>query len=281
MFNNVGIVGVGLIGASIALEIKRNNLAQMVFGFDENQKSLELATKNGTIDGYSSIKDIGVCDFVVVATPVGSIVDVLKDVIPKLKDGAIVIDVGSVKGAVVDKIKPFLNDRVHFVPIHPIAGIEKFGVLSAKEGLFEGAYCIVTPYDGINKFTVSKIENFIKALGMRIEFMDAKEHDKVFAYISHLPHLIAYALVALIEEKDDEKFKFIGGGFRDFTRIAASSEKMWSDIFLLNKDKLLESIKEFEGSVEKIKLLIENNNTEELIKYLKQARIYKESLDER
>ncbi len=281
MFNNIGIVGVGLIGASMAIEIKNKHLAQTVIGFDKNQQSLDIAVKNGIIDGYSNIKDIGVCDFVIVATPVASIADVIKEITPNLKEGTLIIDVGSVKSSIIDSVLPFLDDAIHYVPIHPIAGIEKFGVDAAKKDLFKGAYCIITPFEGINRFAQNKVENFIENLGMRVEIMDAKSHDNVFAYISHLPHFIAYALVGLIENKNDDRFKFIGGGFRDFTRIAASSEEMWSDIFLLNKKELLHSVDEFKIQIDKIRESIETENIESLKEYLRQARIFKESLDEK
>ena len=281
MFDNVGIVGVGLIGSSMALEIRNRGLSKTIIGFDSNEKNLNDAIKSGVIDEYASLNDIGICDFVITAAPVLSIPKILKEVFSKLKKDSIVIDVGSVKGAIIDEVKDFLTDNVYYVPVHPIAGIEKFGVQAAKIGLFKDAYCIITPFDDVNTFALNKVENFIRLLEMRVEIMDPYEHDEVFAYISHLPHIIAYGLVSMIEEKNNEKFKFIGGGFRDFTRIAASSERMWSDIFLLNKKNMLKSIDEFINHIEKIKLLLEEDNAEELMDYLKQARLFKESLDER
>ncbi len=281
MFDNVGIIGVGLIGSSMALEIRNNNLAKSIIGFDNDQKSLDTALKHGIIDGYGSLDELSICDFVIVATPVSSICDILKMAFDKLKKGSIVIDVGSVKGAIVEKIKKDIKQDIHYVPVHPIAGIEKFGVEAAKKGLFSNAYCIITPFEGINEFAKKKVESFVKALGMRVEIMDADEHDWVFAYISHLPHIIAYNLVGLIEEKNNEKFKFIGGGFRDFTRIAASSEKMWSDIFLLNKKSVAESIDEFIGHMNRLKEMIQKDDSEAVMHYLKRARLFKESIDER
>ena len=281
MFDNVGIIGVGLIGSSMALEIRNNNLAKSVIGFDNDQKSLDTALKHGVIDGYGSLDELSICDFVVVATPVSSICDILKMAFNKLKKGSIIIDVGSVKGAIVKQIKEDIKQDIYYVPVHPIAGIEKFGVEAARKGLFNNAYCIITPFDGINEFAQKKVENFVKALGMRVEIMNADEHDWVFAYISHLPHIIAYNLVGLIEEKNNEKFKFIGGGFRDFTRIAASSEKMWSDIFLLNKKSVIESIDEFIGHMNRLKEMIQKEDSEAVMHYLKRARLFKESIDER
>ncbi len=281
MFNNTGIVGVGLIGSSLALEIKENNLSQLVTGFDANQKSLDIALQKGIIDSYTTLDKIGMCDFVIVATPVGSIPDILKYVFGKLKRGSVVVDVGSVKSAIIDRVRNFFVEGVHYVPLHPIAGTENFGVNAARRGLFRDAYCIITPFDGMDQYSSDIVKQFIKNLGMKIELMKPEEHDEVFSYISHLPHLIAYALVNLAKEKNNEKFKFIGGGFRDFTRIASSSEKMWRDIFLMNKDRLLKAVSDFEGSIKKIKQFIETNNTDELANYLKQARLFKEFLNER
>ncbi len=280
MFNNVGIVGVGLIGASFALEIKRNNLSDTVIGFDKDEKSLEFATEKGIIDGFGKIEDIGVCDFVIVATPVSNIAGILKVVFDKLRDGSVVIDVGSIKGSIVKSILPFLRENIHYVPIHPIAGIEKFGAKAATKNLFKDAYCIITPFEGIDMAALKKTKDFINALGMHIEELTPQEHDKVFAYISHLPHLIAYGLVGLIKEKNDDKFKFIGGGFRDFTRIAASSEKMWSDIFLLNKKELIKSLNEYQQGLDRLKAYIENDDVDKLMDFLKKARLFKESLDD-
>ncbi len=281
MFDVVGIVGVGLIGSSLALEIKNNKLAKSIIGFDNDKKSLDIALNRGIIDVYGSFDELSVCDFVVVATPVASICNILKTVFGKLKENSIVIDVGSVKGAIIDCIKNDIKDNIHYIPIHPIAGIEKFGVNAAKKGLFNNAYCIITPFEGINRFAMSRVEHFLKKLGMKVEIMNPDEHDRVFAYISHLPHVIAYGLVGLIEDKNNEKFKFIGGGFKDFTRIAASSEKMWSDIFMLNKDSLMASIDDFIVHINKMKSMIETDNIGELTEYLKKARLFKESLDER
>ncbi len=281
MFNTVGIIGLGLIGSSFAIEIKSNKLSKSIIGFDNDQESLDIALKKGIVDGYGSLNELGICDFVIVATPVTSIPDILKTSFEKLENGSIIIDVGSVKGAIIERVKNNLKEGIYYVPVHPIAGIEKFGIKAAKKGLFKNAYCIITPFENINLFAMNKVKNFIKALDMKIEVMEAHEHDMVFSYISHLPHVIAYALVGLIEEKNNEKFKFIGGGFKDFTRISSSSEKMWSDIFIMNKKNVTESMERFISHMNKIKKLIEDNNTNSLINYLKKARTFKEALDEK
>ncbi len=278
MFDTVGIVGLGLIGASIAIDVRKRNLAKTIIGFDSDEKALNRALDEGVIDAYGELKSASVCDFVVVATPVYSIPGIVKKLLGIMKPHSIVMDVGSVKGAIIERLEGDLGGNVYYIPVHPIAGIEKFGFSAAMADLFENAYCIITPYDGMNRFAAKRVEAFVEALGMRVEIMDAKEHDMVFGYISHLPHLIAYALVALIEKKHNEKFKFIGGGFRDFTRIAASSERMWSEIFLMNSDELLKTTKEYKQHIEKLEKLIEADDLEGLTEYLKAARLFKESL---
>ncbi len=279
MFKIVGIVGVGLIGASMALEIKRRGLAERIVGFDSEERVLQKAVDEGVVDAYSDIRGASVCDLAIVATPVFSIPSIVKELMGTMKPHSIVMDVGSVKGAIIDALNPYLNRDVYYIPVHPIAGIEKFGLNAARVGLFEGAYCIITPYPGMNRFAAKRVEAFVEALGMRVELMDAHNHDRVFAYISHLPHLIAYALVALIENKKDEKLKFIGGGFKDFTRIAASNERMWSEIFLMNKKELLKATGEYKKEIETIERLVENSDLDGLIEHLRAARLFKESLE--
>ncbi|WP_025270167.1 prephenate dehydrogenase [Hippea sp. KM1] len=278
MFNTIGIVGVGLIGGSIALDAKSLGLTDRVLGFDRDGAALDKALQLGVIDKKGAGLDVGECDLVVVSTPVRSIPDVLRGVFERAKDGAIVIDVGSVKGAIVEGVMDFLRDGVYYVPVHPIAGIEKFGVDAAVKGLFRNAYCIITPYDGMDQNKAGAVCRFLEGLGMRIKFMDPGLHDEVFGFVSHLPHAIAYALVGLASRKGDN-YRFIGGGFRDYTRIAASSEKMWSDIFLMNRTNLISSIDGFVDELLRLKGMIEEGDYDGLMDYLKKARLFKESLD--
>ncbi len=279
MFNTVGIIGLGLIGGSFALEIKRLKLSENIIGFDEDQKSLDFALKNEIIDGYASLNEIGICDFVIVATPSDSIASILKTIFSKVKKGTIIIDVGSVKNAIIKQIKEYLPKDICYIPTHPIAGIEKYGIEASRKDLFKGAYFIITPLENTNNFSLKKVENFAESLGMKVEKMDAEKHDETFAYISHLPHLIAYALVGMVESKKEKNFKFIGGGFKDFTRIASSSEKMWCDIFKLNKDMVIKSVDEFINELNKVKDFIKNDEEGNMLEYFGNARGFKESLD--
>ncbi len=278
MFNSTGIVGVGLMGSSIALELKKRGLTRNIIGFDEDRASLEAAKSKGIVDeAAADLSEFDECDFAIVATPVFSIAPIVNRLGSIMRQDAIIIDVGSLKAAVLKQIS-LEKLNAAFVPVHPIAGIEKFGVHAARMGLFDGAYCIITPFDGLKDEAFDRVKVLIKRLGMRLEIMDPEEHDRVFAYISHLPHLIAYALVGLVEEKNNEKFKFIGGGFRDFTRIAASSERMWSEIFLMNKDNMLMAIREYKDHIERIEGFIAEGDLNRLADYLKMARLFKESL---
>ncbi|AEA34010.1 prephenate dehydrogenase [Hippea maritima] len=278
MFDAIGIVGVGLIGGSIALDAKSLGLTKKILGFDKDEGVLDRALQLGVIDKKGDGFDVGECDLVIVATPVRSIPSVLRDVFGKAKDGSIVIDVGSVKKPIVDSVTEFLEENVYYVPVHPIAGIERFGINAATNGLFRNAYCIITPFNGMNKEKANIVGEFLEKLGMKLIFMEPKLHDEVFGFVSHLPHAIAYTLVGLAAKKN-ENYRFIGGGFRDYTRVASSSEKMWSDIFFMNKVNLIASIEDFIGELFKLKNKIEKNDYDGVIEYLKMARLFRESLD--
>lgn len=280
MFKTVGIIGVGLIGGSLALAMRENRLCETIIGFDNNQSNLSVAINAGIIDAYADIKEIELCDFVVVATPVLSIGNILKRIFTLLKKGSIVIDVGSVKGAIVDKIKDDIPDYINYVPTHPIAGKENFGPEAADAHIFKDAYFIITPLKEIG-FAEKKIVALASAIKSKVEIMDYEKHDVVFAYLSHLPHALAYTLVKLVNThyEQDNSFKFFGGGFRDFVRISKSNELMWNDIFFANKDNILEAIDEYVDKLSKLKLLIANGNSQELTAMLKKSRLFKETID--
>ncbi len=276
MFETVGIVGVGLIGGSLSLAIKKKKLADRVLGFDISKKNLDKALNLGLIDEACDLDCISKAELVLIATPVSSIADYVIEVCKR--GGAVVLDVGSVKKPIIDQVLATCGREVNYIPMHPIAGTENFGPEAALEGLFEGAYCIITPFDGLKKSLIELSSRFLKSLGMVVKIMEPALHDEVFGYVSHLPHAIAYALVNLIFEKPKE-FRFIGGGFRDYTRVAASSELMWSDIFLMNKENVVKAIEEYIDELAFIKELIEKDDKARLVEYLKMARIFKKELD--
>ncbi len=277
LFNSVGIIGVGLIGGSIALSLKNKKLAKSIVGFDINEDNLKRALELGIIDKKCDIDCISKCDVVVVSTPVGTISEYIIEIL-KLNRDARVLDVGSVKKPIVDCVLKRLGNGVNYIPMHPIAGTENFGPEAAFDGLFERAFCIITPYDGMSDVLLEFGKSFAQNLGMVVKTMRPELHDEVFGYVSHLPHVIAYTLVHLVSEKPKE-FSFVGGGFRDYTRVAASSEIMWSDIFLMNKGNVLKAIDEYMENLKNFKGIIEKEDKDSLVEYLKQVRVFKRKLD--
>ncbi|WP_022669937.1 prephenate dehydrogenase [Hippea alviniae] len=275
MFKRIGIIGVGLIGGSIALDTRRFGLALKIIGYDANRDNLNKAYSIGIIDKVAnSIDELLDCDLVVIAVPVSYVCDILEKLYFAGYDG-LISDVGSIKGKIVKKALKL--KLYNFIPAHPIAGTENFGPEAAKTGLFENAFCIITPFDGVDSETLSMVEKFYKSIGMRIVKLSADEHDRIFAFISHMPHAVAYELVELAASKG-ENFKFIGGGFRDFTRIAASSEEMWSDIFVMNKDNVVSAIDEFIKYMRSLRDLIEKGDKNTLKEKLGNIRRMKREL---
>jgi prephenate dehydrogenase len=261
LFPKVTVIGVGLIGGSLAKVMKEKGLATELTGAGSGRKSLELALRLGVIDRLcdrpaDAVKD---ADCIVLASPVGAFEAVAREVGPHMKRGAILTDVGSVKGGPVRLLEALLPDGVHYVPGHPIAGKEKHGVSEASAALFAGAQCILTPTEK----TDSKALEAVKALwieaGARVVVMSADAHDHIFAAVSHLPHAAAFAMVNTVAEFHagaDNYMAFSGAGFRDFSRIAASSPEMWRDICLLNGPNLIVMIERFQASLDKIKTAI-------------------------
>ncbi len=277
LFRSVGIVGVGLIGGSIALTLKGKKSVRSIVGVDINEDNLSRALELGIIDEKCGVDCISKCDVVVVSTPVSTISKYVVEVL-KLNKDTVVLDVGSVKKPIVDHVLKEVGNGANYIPMHPIAGTENFGPEAAFDGLFEKAFCIITPYEGMDKGLLDFGKDFAQELGMIVKVMTPELHDEVFGYVSHLPHVIAYTLVHLVSEKPEE-FGFVGGGFRDYTRVAASSEIMWSDIFLMNKNNVLKAIDEYMDRLRDFKDIVEEEEKDELIKYLRQARVFKGKLD--
>ncbi|PQA87879.1 prephenate/arogenate dehydrogenase family protein [Hyphococcus luteus] len=252
-FNRAVIVGVGLIGASLALAMRERGLAAEIVGVDRDPDVIARAQKLGIIDGGETDLKKGVkgADLVVVSTPVGAVASVAAALADAVDDGALVIDVGSVKGAVAEAAKT-LPERVLFVPCHPVAGTERSGPEAGFATLFQDRWCILTPLpreDAAYKQAVDKAAALWTAVGARAEIMDAAHHDLALAVTSHLPHLIAFTLVGAADDVESvaqgEVVKYSAGGFRDFTRIAASDPIMWRDVFLTNKEAVLEVLGRF------------------------------------
>jgi cyclohexadieny/prephenate dehydrogenase len=251
LFQRVALIGLGLIGSSLARAMRRGGLAKEIVGGARTQKTCDTALHLGYLDSATTDLSEAVkgADLVVVCTPIGAYAGVGAAIGPHLAKGAIVTDVGSVKQAVIRDLGPHVPAGVHFVPGHPVAGTEHSGPESGFAELFDGRFCILTPPDGADPAAVDRLATLWRACGSQVETMDAAHHDAVLAITSHLPHLIAYTIVATATDLEDalqkEVVKFSAGGFRDFTRIAASDPIMWRDVFLNNKEAVLEMLGRF------------------------------------
>ena len=251
LFERASLLGVGLIGSSIALSMRRGALARHIAIYTRRQKTLDQARHLNLGDSYhTNLTDaVSNSDLVVFCVPLGANADLIKNCAPTLAKGAIVTDVGSCKRSVINDLAPHIPDHAVLVPAHPVAGTEKSGPRAGFAELFDGRWCILTPENGTPSSAVGKITELWRRMGSNVEIMDADHHDRVLAITSHLPHLIAYTIVetAVDLENDLKKevIKYSAGGFRDFTRIAASDPTMWRDIFLNNRDAVIEILGRF------------------------------------
>src|SRR3989338_4767273 len=257
-FKTITIIGVGLIGGSFERVCKKKKLADRIIGFGRDEENLKRAVGLNVIDSYTlNLKDaVSNSDFILLATPVSTIIEIAKEMMPYLKKGAIVTDAGSVKGEIVREIDKILPEGIFFVGAHPIAGTEKSGVEASFVELFEGHKCVITPTDKTNSAALEKVKEIWKEAGSEVILMDANKHDRYLAAVSHLPHAVAYALVNAVGNLDEREkgiLSLSAGGFRVFTRIAASHPAMWRDIFLMNKREIVEMINIFKSTLENIK----------------------------
>ena len=250
-FRRVALIGIGLIGSSLAHAMRRKKLAGEITGFARSEATRAKARDMGLVDAVfpspgGAVED---ADLVILCSPVGTYAALAAEIAPALKPGAILTDVGSVKGAVVRDVEGHVPPGVHFIPGHPIAGTEQSGPESGFAELFINRWCILTPLPGADTQAVEKLSEFWRGCGSNVEIMTPEHHDLVLAITSHLPHLIAYNIVStaadLEEVTSSEVIKYSAGGFRDFTRIAASDPTMWRDVFLNNKDAVLEMLGRF------------------------------------
>ncbi len=251
LFARVALIGIGLIGSSIAHAARRGKLAGHIAGYAPDADIRERAGKIGFADSlHDALADaVRDADLVILAAPVGAFGQIAEDMAPHLKPGAIVSDVGSVKATVVRDVGPHIPAGVHLVPAHPIAGTEQSGPEAGFAELFDGRWCIVTPPAGADAKAVEAVSAFWRGLGSNVEAMEPQHHDLVLAITSHVPHLIAYNIVGTAADletvTESEVIKYSAGGFRDFTRIAASDPTMWRDVFLNNREAVLEMLGRF------------------------------------
>ncbi|MFA6141108.1 MAG: prephenate/arogenate dehydrogenase family protein [Hyphomicrobium sp.] len=278
MFQRVALIGIGLIGSSISHAMQRKGLAKEIVGSARTRQTLDTALKLGLIQkSYDSAAEaVAGADLVILSVPVGACGPLAAEIAQHLQPGAILTDVGSVKAAVVRDMAPHVPAGVHFVPGHPIAGTEQSGPEAGFAELFEGRWTILTPEPGTDTVAVDKLKAFWMALGSKVEVMSAPHHDMVLAITSHLPHLIAYNIVNTAEHlervTDKEVIKFSAGGFRDFTRIAASDPTMWRDVFLNNKEAVMEMLRRFSDDLAELRSAIEGADGDTLFRRFSEAR---------
>ncbi|MCT8972391.1 prephenate/arogenate dehydrogenase family protein [Microbaculum marinisediminis] len=251
LVDTLALIGIGLIGSSIARVVKREGLARHIVVQTRRPETLARAEELGLGDRYTTDPTEAVrdADLVIACIPVGASEQVARAVGPALKPGAVVSDVGSTKASVIAQVAPHLPDSIHFVPAHPIAGTEHSGPDAGFADLFRNRWCIVTPPPGTDTAAIDLVRRFWEACGADTEVMTPEHHDMVLAITSHVPHLIAYNIVGtaahLEQVTESEVMKYSAGGFRDFTRIAASDPTMWRDVFLHNREAVLEMLARF------------------------------------
>ncbi|MGX9355386.1 prephenate/arogenate dehydrogenase family protein [Roseobacteraceae bacterium S113] len=286
MFDRVALIGLGLIASSMFWAMKRGGLAGHVTGYARSEETRETARRIGLCDTVcdSLAETVADADLIVLAVPVGAMAQITKDIAPHLKPGAIVIDVGSVKAAVIDAVVPYLPQGVHFVPCHPMAGTEHSGPESGFAELFDNRWCLVVPTEATDSQAVEAVETYWAALGSNTEIMDVDHHDQVCAVVSHIPHLIAYTMVGVADDlrrvTDQEVIKYSAAGFRDFTRIAASDPIMWRDVFLTNKDATIEVLGRFTEELMALQRAIRTGDGEHLHAYFTRTRAIRRGIIE-
>ena len=271
------IFGIGLIGGSIALKIKQKKLFEQIIGVGRSGgTSLTSYVSTGMLDAAvdKASEEITSTDLIIIATPVAQTKKILADIYPFINEKSVITDVGSTKSDVMAAAKESLKEKYHqFIGSHPIAGSEKHGASAANFQLFENKDIIITPHENSLKSTIDYLRKFWVSLGGRVSNMTPEIHDEIFSTVSHIPHLLAFGLVNLINNKSnkDQLLNFAASGFRDFSRIAASSPEVWRDISLANKRAILNDLKLYQDEISSIIKLIEEENTNELDQYLKKA----------
>jgi cyclohexadieny/prephenate dehydrogenase len=286
LFDTVAIVGLGLIGSSVARGVKARGLAPRVVGYDSSTKVHTRAKELAFCDRVANTPAEAVKDaeLVMIAVPVGATADAVKSVAPHLRQGAILTEVGSVKAAVIRQVLAMLPAHAIFVPGHPIAGTEHSGPDAGFAELFEGRWCILTPCERSSEEAVEKVAKFWKGLGSAIETMTPEHHDIVLAITSHIPHLIAFNIVGTAADVEEvtssEVIKFSAGGFRDFTRIAASDPVMWRDVFLNNKEAVLEMLGRFSEDLAALQRMIRWDDGTALLELFTRTRAIRRGIIE-
>lgn len=284
LFNRLALIGVGLIGSSIARAARAQGVVGSIVATARSAETRRRVAELGLADQVveTNMAAVEGADLVIVCIPVGACGAVAQEVGPHLAPGAVVSDVGSVKGAVVRDMGTHLPKNVHFVPAHPVAGTEYSGPDAGFAELFVNRWCILTPPKNTDQAAVDRLAEFWRLLGANVEIMAPDHHDMVLAITSHLPHLIAYTIVGTADELEtvtrSEVLKFSAGGFRDFTRIAASDPTMWRDVFLTNKDAVLEMLGRFNEDVAALTKAIRRGDGEALFAQFARTRAIRKGI---
>jgi cyclohexadieny/prephenate dehydrogenase len=286
LFEKVALVGIGLIGSSLARIIRREQLAAHIAIATRSEITLARARELGLGDSYSTdaadaVRD---ADLVIVSVPVGASGAVAAEIAPALKAGAIITDVGSTKASVIAQMQPHMPANVHFIPGHPIAGTEKSGPDAGFAELFENRWCILTPLAGVDPEALERLSEFWRRCGSNIDTMDAAHHDMVLAIVSHLPHIIAYNIVGTADDLEavtkSEVIKYSASGFRDFTRLAASDPTMWRDVCLHNRDAILEMLARFSEDLSSLQRAVRWGDGDKLFDLFTRTRAVRRSIIE-
>jgi cyclohexadieny/prephenate dehydrogenase len=286
LFERLAVIGLGLIGSSIARAARRMNVAASIVAGDADPKVRERVQELGLADHVAATlaESVRGADLVILCVPVGANAAVADEIAPYLMSGAIVSDVGSVKSAVIAALSPRLPKGTHLVPAHPVAGTEYSGPDAGFETLFRRRWCILTPTEDADPAAVRRVQEFWEALGSNVELMSAAHHDLVLAITSHVPHLIAYNIVGTAADLEEvtslEVMKFSAGGFRDFTRIAASDPTMWRDVFLYNKDAVLEVLGRFNEDLAALQRMIRWGEGDDLFDLFTRTRAIRRGIIE-
>ena len=286
LFEKIALIGIGLIGSSLARVIRREGLARHIAISTRSAQTLARAEELGLGDSYSPDAKLAVkdADLVIVSVPVGSSGAVASEIASVLKPGAILTDVGSTKASVIAQMQPYVPDGVHFIPGHPLAGTEKSGPDAGFADLFENRWCIFTPLPDTDPVALEKLSEFWRRCGSNIDTMDPEHHDMTLAIVSHLPHIIAYNIVGTADDLEavtkSEVIKYSASGFRDFTRLAASDPTMWRDVCLHNKDAILEMLARFSEDLASLQRAIRWGDGDKLFEMFTRTRAIRRSIIE-
>lgn len=285
-FSRVAVIGMGLIGSSIARAVRAAMPTVRLTVTDASPEVRDRVEQLGLADDVADGAAAAVvdADLVIIAVPLGAFADVSRQIAPELSPGTVVSDVGSAKQVVLDTLGPDMPADIHLVPAHPVAGTERSGPDAGFPTLFQDRWCILTPPENADAAAVARLTEFWKRLGARVEVMEARHHDLVLAVTSHLPHLIAYSIVGTASDLEEvtrsEVIKYSAGGFRDFTRIAASDPTMWRDVFLTNRDAVLEMLQRFTEDLTALQRAIRWGDGETLFRTFEASRAVRRAIIE-